>query len=277
MLDGFDAMSGDELFILVVSGVAGLVGMFIARVSSMPGLFTEGNPGIGLMRLAVAGAVAWTAFVIHFYGDPSIKGVYVVFYLVMAYGVTKVFGQVSAQVYGLRLRSDAYERKNPAVALFIATFTLATGIVFGGSLWGEADPLSDAEGGWWIPLGFFFMGWIILVLATALYVWREPGRLRRSLCQERDTALAWSVGVYMLSTSTLILEGVAGDFWGWRHGILGMGTIVLMLAGHEILMAVGRARPQSGVLRVLERGLYIALGVIVWLLNRIIDQSFTGG
>jgi hypothetical protein len=240
-------------------------------------MFTRNNPGIGLMRLVVVAAVAWTAFVIQFHGDPSIKGVYVAFYLVMAYAATKLFGQLGAGLYGgLRLRSDAYERKNVAVTLFVAGFTLSTGIVFGGSLWGEADALSDAEGGWWIPVGFFLMGWVTLAISTAIYLWREPGRLRVQLCRERDTAMAWSAAFYTVSTSTLILRGVSGDFWGWRHGIFGMGAIGLMLVGHEVIMFIGGKMPQATVLRIFERCMYIGLAAAVWMINRLIDRLYVG-
>jgi len=270
-------MSGDEVFAFILSGVAGLVGAYTTRVSSLPNVYTQGNPGIGLLRLAVAASIAWTAYVIQFHGDPSIQGVYVAFYLVMAYGVTKVFGQLSAQFFGVGLRSDVYERKNLAGAQFIAAFTLATGIVFGGSLWGEADPLSDAEGGWWIPAGFFLMGWGTLVLATALYLWRDPGSFRQQIRQERDTALAWSTALYVVSTATIIFEGVAGDFWGWRHGILGMGTIVLMLVWHELIIYGASRMAPSRMMRALEQSMYIGLAAAVWLLNRMLDRFYTGG
>lgn len=270
-------MSEDEVMVLVISGVAGLVGMFVTRLSSFPHVFTRGNPGIGLMRLAVVASVAWTAYVIHYHGDPSIQGIYVFFYLLMSYSVTKVFGQIGAQMYGPLVRSDVYERKNLAAALFIAGFALATGLVFGGSLWGEADPLSEAEGGWWIPFGFFLMGWVTLAIATGLYLWREPGTLRRQLCQERDSTAAWSAAVYMVSTASLVFQGVAGDFWGWRHGILGMGTIGLMLAGHEVILYAGGKTSQSRFLRAFEQCLYIVLAAVVWFLNRMIDRLYAGG
>ena len=77
-------MSDDEVMILVVSGVVGLVGAVATRVSCLPGMFTRSNPSIGLMRIAVAASVVWTAYVIQFHGDPSINGIYVAFYLIMA-------------------------------------------------------------------------------------------------------------------------------------------------------------------------------------------------
>lgn len=273
-------MSKDEIGILVLSIVAGGMTALAMRVSALPRAYTEENAGIGIIRLAVAAAVLWTAFVIQFFGDPSIEGVYVAFYLIIAYAVTKLFGQaLGANLFVSSLLHEIYERKNLAGALFLAAFILATGILFGGSLWGEADPLSDAEGGWWIPLGFFFLGWLMLVVVTALYLWREPGRFRRQICQERDTALAGSAAIYVLSSATIIFEGVSGDFWGWRHGLLGMGTIAVMLVGHELLLLgsgrVPGALPASR--RLLERYLYIVLAAVAWLLNRMIDQAYIGG
>jgi len=195
----------------------------------------------------------------------------------MAYGVTKVFGQLSAQFFGVGLRSDVYERKNLAAAVFVAGFTLSTGIIFGGSLWGEADPLTEAEGGWWIPLGFFFMGWFCLVMATAVYLWLEPGGFRSQICQDLNLGLAWSTAIYAVSTASLLFRGVAGDFWGWRHGILGMGTIAVMLAGHGIIAFVAGAARPSIVLRFVERALYIGLAAAAWAVNRAIDLQYIGG
>lgn len=270
-------MGEEEILVFVLSAVAGLLTAFVTNTSRLPRVYTHGNPGIGLMRLSVAASVLWTAYVIQFHGDPSIQGVYVLFYLVMAYSVTKVFGQLIPNLYGVRLRRDIYERKNWAVSLFIAAFALGTGIIFGGSLWGEADPLSDGEGGWWIPVGFFLLGWSLLALSTSFYLWREPGRFRRQMRQDRDVALAWSVAVYILATSTLILDGVAGDFWGWRHGILGLGAIGLMLAGHEFVIHAGSRVSPSAMMRVAERFVYIGLAAAAWAANRMIDQLYMGG
>ncbi|HPO13103.1 MAG TPA: hypothetical protein PLI09_06625 [Candidatus Hydrogenedentes bacterium] len=270
-------MSDDEIMVMIFSVIAGIAGAFFTSTSRLPGVYTRHNPGIGLMRLAVVISVVWTWYVIQYHGDPSIKGVYVAFYLVMAYGITKICGQVFTGVYGVNLRVDVYERKNLAAALFVAAFTLATGIVFGGSLWGEADPLSDAEGGWWIPAGFFLMGWISLVVATALYLWREPGPFSRQIRRDLDKAQGWSVAVYVLSVSTLLLQGVAGDFWGWRHGILGMGTIAIMLVGHEAIAFAGRNAPLTIFMRLIEQGMYVGLAVLAWIINRTIDQWYLGG
>lgn len=268
-------MSDGEIMVMIVSGIAALIGAHVTHISSLPSLYTKRNPGIGLTRLAVLCSVAWTAYVIQYHGDPSIEGIYVFFYLLMAYGATKAFGQGISRFYGVSLRVDVYEHNNFAAALFIAAFTLATGIVFGGSLWGEADPLSDAEGGWWIPVGFFMMGWISLAVATGLYLWREPGSFRQQVCQDRDAALSGSAAVYVLSTSTVLLKGVSGDFWGWRHGMFGMGAIALMLVGHEIVALAGGARPSFGW-RVFEQVMYVFLAALSWFLLWQFDQWYIG-
>ena len=270
-------MSDDEIMVFAVCVIAGLAGAFYTRTSSLPFVYTKNNPGIGLLRLSVLAVVCWTAYVIQYHGDPSIQGIYVAFYLIMAYAVAKVFGQMGTSLYGLHLRSTVYERKNFAAALFIAGYTIATGIIFGGSVWGEADPLSDAEGGWWIPFGFFILGWINFNIVTRIYLWREPGNFSSQICQERDTAVAWSATVFMVSTSTIILKGVAGDFWGWQHGILGMGTIAIMLVGHEVIGMIGDSAYNKTSLRIIERFVYIGLAAFVWFLNQIIDQAYVAG
>jgi hypothetical protein len=86
-----------------------------------------------------------------------VTGTYVVFNLVLGYAATKLFGQAGARLFGLRMRVDVLERRNVAAALVIAASTLATGLIFGGNLWGDADPVGDDEGGWWI-VGAFFPG-----------------------------------------------------------------------------------------------------------------------
>ncbi len=269
-------MSEDEIVVFIISGIGALAGAYWTKVSSLPRAFTQGNAGIGLLRLSVAASVLWAAYVMRFHGDPSIQGVYVWFYLLMAYAVVKIFGQISTLIFGLHLRSDVYERRNLAAALFIAGFTFAVGVIFGGSLWGEADPLSENEGGYWIPLAFFALGWAVLVISTALYLWREPGKFQRQIRQERETGTGWGAGVYMVMTATLIFRGVAGDFWGWQHGILGMGTIALMLVGHECILLAGARMSNNHMARMIESIIYILLGAAAWQLNQLVDRFYTG-
>lgn len=272
-------MGDDEIMIMVFIGALGIAGAVANSPSLMPRAFTDGNPGIGLLRLSVSFGMVWTAYVLAFHGDPSIVGIYVVFYLVLAYSATKFFGQaLGAWFHGLSVRGDVYERRNTAAAIFVAAYTVAVGFLFGSSLWGEADPLSDDEGGWWIPVGFFALGWITLFVAARLYLWREPGTFLRQLRQERDTGMAVSAAVYLLTCAYLLFDGVAGDFWGWRHGVLGMGTIAMMLIGHEIVLLMGgRGAAPGPVRRLIERVVYVVLALVSSQLQRVIDQAYMAG
>jgi hypothetical protein len=168
-------MDDGEVFVFLLSLGAALAGVVVNSTASLHPLHFRGNAAPGVVRLGTLAAMAWIAYVIAFHADPSVTGVYVVFYLVMGYAAVKLFGQAAAHGFGFRTRVDAGERRNVAAALVIAAFTVATGMIFGGSLWGEADPVGDDEGGWWIPLGFFVLGWATLMVAFALFQ-RGSGR-----------------------------------------------------------------------------------------------------
>jgi hypothetical protein len=276
-------VSDDEFMILLFSLAAAVAGAFTLAVSRLHGFHTHGNAGIGLHRVAVLLTLLWAAWVIRYHGDPSITGVYVFFYLVMAYAVVKVFGQLlGPKALGFDVRREAFVGRNVPVALFTAALAVATGLLIGGSLWGEADPLSDAEGGWWIPFGFFLIGWFLLIAVTWLYVRRHEGRFRVQLRREHDLRAAATGAVFVLASTTLILQGVAGDFWGWREGLLSMGTIAAMLIGHEFIARHGEKSegtlegPASAArINLLEQALYIALAVAGWYASRWIAAQYT--
>jgi hypothetical protein len=276
-------MSDDEVMVFIFSLAAGFVGAVTLASSRLHPFHTHANPGIGLHRLVVLLALVWTWWVIRYHGDPSIVGFYVVFYLALSYATVKVFGQLLGPLMlGFNVRREAFVGRNLPVALFTGGLALATGLLIGGSLWGEADPLSDAEGGWWIPFGFFLMGWVILMIATWLFVRRAGGRFRVQLRREHDLAAATTGTVFVLASTTLILQGVAGDFWGWREGLLSMATIAAMLVGHEWIARYAEPSGETGPapaaragINLLEQGLYIALALAGWFASRWIADHYT--
>ena len=273
-------MGEDENVILLFGLAAGLFSAFMLSTSRLHEMFTRDNPGVGLHRIAVLFTLAWTGYVIAFHGDASIRGIYVLFYLVLAYAAVKGCGQLLGPRWlGFDVRREVLVRGNRPIGLFTASFALATGLIAGGSLWGEADPLSDDEGGWWIPAAFFAMGWAILVVSTKIYA-RRGGRLPMQLRREHDMAAARTAAMFVFSTTAVILPGVAGDFWGWQEGLLSMGTIALMLIGHELLVPRGDGGAQPvgqemvmSLRELLEHTLYVALAVSCWWLNRVIAHG----
>jgi hypothetical protein len=280
-------MSESEVVVFIVSIVLGVVGTTMNSTAAMPQLYFRGNPAPGIVRLGVLLSLAWIGLVLWRWADPSVVGIYVVFYLVMGFAAVKMFGQTAAGLYGLRVRVDAAERRNVPAAIVIAAFTLATGLIFGGSLWGEADPVGDGEGGWWIPVAFFLLGWLTLVLAFALFELREPGSFARRLRRERSIADARAAATFLLGAAVVLTDAVAGDFWGWWHGLMSFSVLAFMLLAHEVFA------PRGGVEETVRRGsvldgrgdakriteslAYLAIAGIVWLLNRAIDAMWGAG
>lgn len=270
-------MEEDELFIFVIACIAAFVGWAAGSSLSLNRLTFRDNPALGIIRLSVPAALAWIVYVLWNHADPSVTGIYFVFYLVIGYALTKLLGQVWPRVYGVRLSVDAYQRKNVAAAIFIASFTLATAMIYGGCLWGEADPTGDDEGGWWIPLGFFILGWGIFATAFHFYTRSEIGNFGLRIRQNRSVQDARAAGSYVLSTAAVLTEAVAGDFFGWMHGLASLALIAGMLLMHSMI-ARGRAwlttqsdGAERTAGRIVESLLYAAMAIGFWLLHRTMD------
>lgn len=275
-------MDEDEIFIFVGSIVLAIVGMAVNSTARLHYLYFRGNPAPGIVRAGVLVAVGWIAYVLWFHADPSVTGIYVLFYLVMGYAFVKLCGQLTANGLGFRTRVDSGERRNAPAAVVIAVFTVATGLIFGGSLWGEADPVGDDEGGWWIPVGFFLMGWVTLVVVFALYQRRE-GRLALRLRRERRLTDARAAAAFLIAAAVSLTDAVAGDFWGWRHGIFSFGLLAVLLLVHEAFGAwTTPSEPTPGTRppdarRVFESLAYLALGVLAWTASRYVDVTWGAG
>jgi hypothetical protein len=275
------SMDPDEIFVAVVSLLALGAGVQSTSTARLHRLYLRrAAAGIGLNRLATVLAMGWLLVVLMHFADPSVRGSYVWFYLLIGCAVVKTAGPLGARLFGVRFRVDVCERGNPAAGLFHAGFVLATGIIFGACLVGEADPAGHDEGGWWIPLGFFAAGWGTLLLALGLFFWREPGPPWRNLRRDRNRPEAVAGGAYALASAWVLAGAVAGDFYGWRHGLLAVGCIGVMLGARE-LFAWGQDRMTvlaGGSLRTRtwESVTYLASGVVFWLVNRSLEDWLAG-
>lgn len=271
--------------------VAGFLSFVTTGTGRFHHLYLRGNPGPGILRVGVLVAMVWISFVLWRYADESVTGVYVFMYLVMGYAVVKLFGQRMAAFYGARMKVDVVERRNVPAALVVAAFTVATGLIFGGSLWGEADPVGDGEGGWWIPVSFFLLGWGVLLATFRLFLKREPGKLAHRIQRERDLDDARAASFFLLSAAVALTDAVSGDFWGWRHGLLTFGVLAGLVLTHQLFAGWaeggGRAGVSGGVdgpsgppsegRRNVEALVYAALGLSAWGINRLLDRILGGG
>jgi hypothetical protein len=262
-------LEGDEFVVLLGSAGAAIYGLIRLSFPRMPALYFRHNmSGVGLARLAIVLGLCWIAYVLWNHADPSVVDIYRVFYLVMGLAVVVWCGPVAARAAGARFQQDVIERRNPRAALIVAVMILATGLIFGGSLWGEADPVGDDEGGWWIPVGFFVAGWLCLIVAVGLYTWRDSGGSLSRLRQQRQLRDALGPALYMLSSAAILTESVAGDFHGWGHGLTAVGAIGGMLISRELMGGItGKMNPDHPA-RTLEPVIYIVWGAGFWWVTR---------
>jgi len=251
-------MEEDEFFLLIAClGGAAAMHFFTGSVRLHP-LYLRRNPYPGVTAVGIVGGLGFTGYVLARFADASVTGIYVVFYLVMAYALILAAGRFLAGSLGARFRVDLCERRNPAAALLHVAVLLAVGVIFGSCLWGEADPYSDDEGGWWIPVGFFALGMGVFTAAMHLYARRETGGLRRMIGGERSLPAARAASTYALGLAWVVSGAVAGDFFGWTHGLAAIGQVVVLLVLHEIFRAVGRLFAERS--RLLESALYLVVG-----------------
>jgi hypothetical protein len=274
-------MDPDEVIVLVFSAVVAVSGLASNATTRMHRLYFREAAAVGMARLATGLALLWILFVLLRFADASVTGIYILFYMVMGYAVVKSAAPGAAALFGARFRVDLCERHNRSAAMVHAGCVLAAGLIFGGCLWGEADPVGDDEGGWWIPLGFFAAGWLAWLGAMALFFWREPGPTRLRIRRDRSERDGQAAGAYALAAAFVMTEAVAGDFHGWRHGMLAVGFIAALLGLREFYcmmqdrLAQGMGGSRSGR-RTLESMTYVLMGLLFWWLSRSLDGWLEG-
>lgn len=264
--------------------IVALWGLWNSRIGSLHPLYWRGNHGIGLTRVAVWLSMLWCVFVLAFFGDETIRGIWTVFYLLMGYGAVKLFGQMAPARFGLRLRVDVYERRNMAAAWVIAGFTLATGMIAGGAMWGSVDDMAleygwifqflpSYEDGWWITPWFFGMGWVILYITMWVWFRRERGEsgeaFGASVRRVRNEADGRAAAVFCVACALPLTDAVAGDYHGFRDSLLGFAFVALPVLAHEVL----RPRVASDGRNAVELWIYLALGTAAVILTPFLSAA----
>jgi len=264
-----DVFWGDTGFVFGASLITCIWGLAHSSTIGLHPLYRFNNPGIGLLRLGVIGAVIWCAYVLFNHADPTIEGWWTLLYAAMAFAAIKLFGQFGAEWFGPRLREDVFERKNWAAAQFIAAYTFSTGLIFGAAMWGEMSPdsldygwvfrwLPGYEDGWWITPWFFLLGWGILTATMVFYFRREQDNFRQRVVRERNAEDAQAASLFCIACAITIAYAVEGDYLGFFHSLAGFSLIALPILAHEIMRpARGHVKRQKG-----EGWLYILMALI---------------
>ncbi len=236
---------GFEEFIFGTSWVLGPAVLFFAFASRTHPLYRRNTVDEGIVSLSIIAALAWVVYAIMFHSDPSVQGFYALSYFMMGAALVPFLGSLTGLlVAGIR-DIDIRERDGMGAALVQGSLILSIGLIFGGSVWGEADPHSDDEGGWWIPVLFFVNGWAALVL-LAIIGWRRVVRdIGSCLRNKKELPRLASFSMYLISCALIIFSQVSGDFHGWSHGISAVLATAVLLVVQELMVIRHKFDPKS--------------------------------
>jgi uncharacterized membrane protein YjfL (UPF0719 family) len=163
----------------------------------------------------------------------------------------------------------ALKSGNVAVGLVEAGSLIATGLIAQGSFSGEG-------GGILAGLVFFALGQLALIL----FAWGYPVLMRYDLMNEvrkNNTAAGLMLGGLLVALGIILSKSVAGDFSGWKAGLLdfsyaaikGFGLLVLLTWVIDRLFLPNTdfrteiERDQNAAALTMTAGITIALALII--------------
>lgn len=204
-----------DLEIFAFIGSIALAGWAMYRTATIQyhPLFFSWNPGLGFARLSV-----WLSFlvigitVIKFSASDIVTdSIYIIFYLVMGYALIKSIGQLDP-VHRVSYRVDVLERRNSVAGFYLGARTLAIALIFSGSMIGEGP-------GFYIVLGFFGLGWIVLELTIYFLCKMRNWKVREAILRESDVARTSVIAAWYVTLALILRLACAGDFMGWEIGL----------------------------------------------------------
>jgi len=131
-------------------------------------------------------------------------------------------------LYHFSNNHEVVQEKNVAVAVVEGATYLASAYVIAGAFY-------DWENGLLIALVWFLIGQLLLIVLAALY--RLAGRAVDSALDDKNLAVAISLGSFLLSGGMVCGAVISGPSQGWRHDILIVSVyltswLLLMLIAH---------------------------------------------
>jgi hypothetical protein len=198
-------MSGDEVFVLLGCGALACILAFnwygrlaLPQIAPYPGHWRA------LIGLAPAAALGIVLFVLLTAAADDVRTApqYILLYLV--FGAAWVFLAASAfTMFGISVRDDALERRNPAAAIAVICAMISFAIMFSGANIGNGP-------GWWVVV-------ITAVLATVAWfiLWATiegfcDAHERITVGREVPTAIRH--GGLMIAMAIVLGRGAAGDW-----------------------------------------------------------------
>jgi hypothetical protein len=248
-------VSDDEILVLILGLVAILFPIFswygrliAPQLAPYPGNW---RTVVGLAPVA-AFSVVLAALMTLAASDVRTAPVYIAFYLVI--GAAWVFyATLAMSWFGISVRDDAVERRNPAAAILIICAMLSHAIIFSGANVGDGP-------GWWVVLitgtlaaGSWFILWFLIEMFCDAH---------EVITVNRDVAAAIRLGGLMLAMAVVLARAAAGDWVSLPETLVDFQVAwpapLLAIVGILIERSAGR----SGVwLSVVLAIAYVSLGV----------------
>jgi hypothetical protein len=233
-------MSGDEIVVLIASGVVAVVcwgGWYIS-----PALVRRmGRPGAGrrLLQLAplVAAGLLWVVLRNASSFDVRDDPRYLTFYLVLGAAWVGLWIRWVA-LTGVSTRDDVVERANGSAAIVVAGAMLAITLCYAGGNIGSGP-------GWWVVVFSaalatvaLFAAWILLELASGV---------SDVVTVDRDPAAGLRLAAFLIGSGLILGRAAAGDWESAEatvrdFGIAAWPVVILMVAAVVVERA---ARPTA--------------------------------
>ena len=252
-------MSGDEIFVLVISIVMGVYGwqsliLFKPFPRSATRFLGYGTP---LFCAAILFYILrrWSS------EDVRNDSTYLCFYMVVGFGWLGIMNRLLPYV-GLLCRDDALERGNTAAGLASSGALTGLTLAFAGGNIGTGP-------GWWVVL--FCAGLATAALLLLWMVGNGISRTEEAITIDRDLAAGWRALGFFVGGGLIVGRAVAGD-WSSVGGTLRdfarQGWMVVVLTAVSVAVdQLTRPTPEKPAPNVFLHGLlpcllYLAVGIL---------------
>ena len=257
-------MSGDEVFVLLVSGMFAIL-TWIAWYRHPVGITRMGapTPARPLLFSAPIAAAVILLIVLRTAASHDVRDAprYILMYLVLGAAWVGVTIQLLPYL-GISTRDDAIERGNRAAAWAISGAVIGVMLCFAGGNIGDGP-------GWWVVV--FAAGLATAALFALLLVLDAVGGVGEHITVERDTAAGIRLAGFLVGAGLILGRGVAGD-WVSVAGTIGDFAVtawpaLLLLAGAIVVERLARPTPSRPHPPAIQLGVtpaiaYVAAGVI---------------
>jgi len=228
----FESFDGDEIFLLIASGVTCAYGLYYWAGRLQPVSKLGSHPWQRLpLYLATLTGLLVLGLVVAEWADPQIRenSGYVLLVFLMGGACLTIVSAVLPWL-GISFREDAFEQRNFAAVLTLSGAILGVLITYAGANTGTGPSLWNNVFSSLVATGSLLLIWTFLAVA---------GRAAESVVEERDLASGWRLGLFLAAESLILGRAVAGNWLsidatvqdflrdGWPAAVLCLFAVVL--------------------------------------------------